>query len=451
MHVYEAAPEIGGGSKTAELTLPGFRHDVCSAVHPLGAGSPVFRSLPLEEHGLRWIEPELPLAHPLTDLPAAVLSRSLGETVASLGSDGRRYRAIVRPFVGRWPALAADALRPIAATLPRHPFLLGRFGLRGLLPVSALSAGMGPAGRALLAGLAAHAIAPVTALTTGGVATLFAVAGHDVGWPFPQGGSQAIADSLASYVRSHGGEISTGHPVASLRELPQASAYLLDVAPWNVAALAGERLPQSYVRRLERWPHGPAVFKIDYALAGPVPWRDEACRRAGTVHVGASYAEIATALEDATQGRVPAAPFLITAQQSLFDGTRAPAGKHTFWVYGHVPIGWDGDLTDAIERQIERFAPGFRDLVLARAAAGPRVLEARDVNVVGGDIAGGAFSGYRAFFRPLVARVPYATPDPTIFLCSSSTPPGPGVHGMCGYHAALVALHRVFGRTLALP
>ena len=441
VRVYEASDSVGGGAQTAEITLPGFRHDVCSAVHPLGAGSPAFRALPLEEHGLTWIQPPLGLAHPLDEAPAAVLARSLDETAESLGDDGARYRKLVQPFHGHWNTLATDALRPIAATWPHHPVQLARFGMRGLLPVSLLAASMrGPRGPAFLAGLGAHAIAPLSALATGGVAMLFAIAGHEVGWPFPQGGSQAIADALASYLRSLGGEIVTGHPVSSLQELPPASAYLLDVAPWNVASIVDGRVSSSYLRRLERWPHAAGVFKLDYALGGPVPWRDEQCGRAGTVHLGGSYREIAASLLAATGGRVPTEPFLITAQQSLFDKTRAPAGKHTFWVYGHVPNGWVGDHTDAIERQIERFAPGFRDRVLARAAAGPLKLEARNANDVGGDIAGGAFSGLRAFFRPLLTPVPYATPDPAIYLCSSSTPPGPGVHGMCGYHAARLAL-----------
>jgi phytoene dehydrogenase-like protein len=452
VRVYEAADSIGGGARTEELMLPGFRHDVCSAVHPLGAGSPALRELPLQAHGLRWIEAPLELAHPLDDRPGAALLRSAEHTASSLGVDAWRYRALVRPFLGRWDELSADALRPIAASLPHHPVLLARFGLRGLAPAALLVAAMrGRAARAFLAGLAAHAIAPLWSPATGGVATLFAVAGHDVGWPFPEGGAQSIAEALASYLRSLGGEVVTGTPVGSLGELPEASAYLLDVAPWNVETLAAGRLPSGYLSRLRRCPHGPGVFKLDFALAGPVPWRDERCRQAGTVHLGGSAQEIAAALDAATRGRPPSVPFLIVAQPSLFDATRAPEGKHTLWAYGHVPNGWPGDLSEAVERQIERFAPGFRDLVLARVASGPAQLEARNPNNVGGDITGGAFSGYRAFFRPLLTANPYATPDPGIFLCSSATPPGPGVHGMCGYHAARSALRRVFGRTGALP
>jgi len=447
VRVYEAAQSIGGGARTGELTLPGFRHDLCSAVHPLGAGSPALRAMPLEQHGLSWIHPPIALAHPFDDLPAATLVQSLDETAASLGIDATRYRLLVKPFLGHWDALARDSLRPIAATLPHHPVLLARYGMRGLLPASVLARAMrGDVAPAFLAGLAAHAIAPLTSPATGGVAMLFAIAGHEVGWPVPRGGSQGITDALASYLRSLGGEIVSGKPVGSLRELPVASAYMLDLVPWHVAGLANGRLPAGYVRRLEKWPHGPGVFKLDYALDGPIPWRDDRCRHAGTVHIGGSYTEIASALRSATHGEAPDVPFLITAQPSLVDDTRAPAGKHTLWAYAHVPNGWTGDFTDAIERQIERFAPGFRDLVLARAASGPAELESRNRNNVGGDIAGGEFSGHRAFFRPLLAAVPYATPDPAIYLCSSSTPPGPGVHGMCGYHAARVALRRVFGK-----
>lgn len=446
VRVYEAEDAIGGGTRTAELTLPGFRHDVCSAVHPLAAGSPVLRRLNLEQHGLTWIHPTTALAHPLPGGDAAVLRRSVEETADSMGPDAARYRVLVKPFLRHWDDLAADTLRPIAATLPRHPLLLARFGMRAILPATVLAAAMrGATARAFIAGLAAHAIAPLSSPATAGVALLFALAGHNESWPFPRGGSQAIADALASCLRSHGGEIRTGRRVRSLRELPPAYAYVLDVAPWNVASVVDGRLPSRYLDRLRRSPHAPAVFKMDFALNGPVPWLDARCRDAGTVHIGGSFSEIAAALRAATHGRLPDPPFLITAQPSLFDDTRAPAGKHVLWAYGHVPTGWTGDFSEAIERQVERFAPGFRDLIAARAVSGPQELEMRNANNVGGDIAGGAFGGYRAFFRPIVKPVPYATPDPTIYLCSSATPPGPGVHGMCGYHAARVVLRRVFG------
>ncbi|MFL6053909.1 MAG: phytoene desaturase family protein [Actinoallomurus sp.] len=445
VRVYEAAAEVGGGTRTEELTLPGFRHDVCSAVHPLGAGSPAFRALPLERHGVTWVEPPLPLAHPFPDGSAAILGRSVEETAVVLGRDGPTYRRLVGPFLGRWGDLAPDVLRAPLDGLPEHPLLLARFGVRAAAPAALLARLFrGEHARGLLAGLAAHAIAPLSTPATGGLALVFALAAHEVGWPFPAGGSQAIADALADHLRSLGGRIETGRLVRGLGELPSARAYLLDVMPEHLAALAGPRLPDRFADRLRRYRHGPAVFKIDYALSGPVPWTAEPCRRAGTVHIGPTFAEIGTALRAAYDGVAPDRPFLIVAQPSLFDPSRAPAGSHVLWVYGHVPHGWSGDLTGAIERQIERFAPGFRDLVLARVVSGPAAVEARNPNNVGGDIAGGACDDLRLLFRPTLARVPYTTPNPRIYLCSSATPPGPGVHGMCGRHAALVALRRVF-------
>lgn len=448
VRVYEAAATVGGGARTGELTLPGFRHDICSAVHPLGAGSPALGALPLAEYGLTWVEPPLPLAHPFPDGSAATLARSVEETAASLGEDGDAYHSLVEPFLGRWADLAPDVLRAPLDGLPRHPGLLARFGPPAAAPAALLARVFrGERARGLIAGLAAHAIAPLGSPATGGVALLFALAAHDVGWPFPRGGSQALADALAGYLRALGGRIETGRPVGSLAELPPARAYLLDVMPEDLAALAGDRLPERYAARLRRYRHGPAVFKIDYALYGPVPWTAEDCARAGTVHLGPSIEEIGAALRAACRGSAPRTPFLIAAQPSLFDPTRAPENRHVLWVYGHVPNGWRGDLTEAVERQIERFAPGFREHVLARATAGPAEIEARDRNNIGGDIAGGRCDRLRLMFRPVLARVPYATPDPAIYLCSSATPPGPGVHGMCGYHAARTALRRVFGVT----
>lgn len=446
VRVYEAADEVGGGARTEELTLPGYRHDVCSAVHPHGVGSQALRALPLADHGLEWIEPDIPMAHPLVDGTAAVLAHSVAETAASLGADGPAYERLVAPFLGRWDELSADVLGPVVR-MPSHPLLAARFAVRGVGSARRLARGFNdPGARALLAGLAAHAIAPLDASLMGGVALTFALAAHEHGWPVARGGSQAIADALLSYLRSLGGEVITGQRVRSLAELPPARANLFDVLPRALVEIAGDRLPVRYARRLTKYRAGPAVFKLDYALSEPVPWTDDACRRAGTVHVGASFDEIGDALDSVVAGRPPVRPFLITAQASIVDPTRAPAGRHTLWAYGHVPHGWTGDLTEAIEDQIERFAPGFRDVVLARAAAGPPQLEARNPNLVGGDIAGGAFGGRQALFRPVVARVPYGTPDPSVFLCSSSTPPGPGVHGLCGYHAARAALRRVFGK-----
>jgi phytoene dehydrogenase-like protein len=461
VRVYEAAQSVGGGARTLDLgskmpdlPLPGFRYDPCSAVHPLGAGSPVFRSLPLARYGLEWIRPDLALAHPFPDGTAAVLSDNPEDTARSFGLDADRdaYLRLIAPFLGRWEELAPDLLRPPLDGLPGNTALTGRFLLRAAAPAALLDRIFhGERARGLLAGLAAHAVAPLTSPGTAGVALMFALAGHEVGWPFPRGGAQAISDALAKVLTSLGGLIETGHPVRALGELPPARAYLLDTSPPAMAALAGPMLPARYAERLMGYQYGPAVFKIDYALSGPVPWTAEPCRRAGTVHLGASQVEIGAALRAAHRGNVPRPPFLIAAQPSLFDPTRAPAGMHVFWVYAHVPHDWHGDLTAEIEARIERFAPGFRDLILLRQAAGPEQVAAQNPNNVGGDIAGGRCDQGRLLLRPslLHVRAPYSTPNPAVYLCSSSTPPGPGVHGMCGYHAARAALRRVFG--LSVP
>lgn len=446
--VYEAAPTVGGGVRTQELTLPGFRHDVCSAVHPLAAGSPVFRALPLGEFGLRWVQPPTPLAHPFPDGSAALLERSPAATAATLGPDAAAYRRLVAPFLGRWDALADDVLRPVLAGWPAAPALFARFGLRALPPAAVLVRALfrERSARALFAGMAAHAMAPLGSPFTSGIGLVFALAGHEVGWPVPRGGSQAIADALTGYVRSLGGVVRTGQRVRSLAELPPARAYLLDVTPEELVALAGHRLPAAFCDRMRRYPHGPAVFKLDYALAEPVPWRAEAARRAGSVHVGPALEDVEAALRAVHEGAEAERPFLVTAQPSAFDDTRAPPGQHTFWAYAHVPNGWRGAATAAVEDQIERLAPGFRDLVLARCLTAPAEIAAANPNNVGGDIAGGRADRFRLVFRPRLAVHPYATPDRTVYLCSSATPPGPGVHGMCGYHAARLALRRVFDR-----
>ncbi|MFH8788223.1 phytoene desaturase family protein [Streptomyces roseoverticillatus] len=439
VEVFEAADAVGGGARTEELTLPGFRHDPCSAVHPLGAGSPAFRAMPLDRHGLEWVHPELPMAHPFPDGTAAVLSHSVGETAHSLGPrDAGAYRRLVAPFRGKWDTVAADFLRTQWDGPPRDPVLYARFGLVGAQPAALLTRRFrDEKAQALFAGLAAHGISPLTGIGTGGMALVFALAAHAGGWPVPRGGSQAIADALASYLRAYGGTVHTGFEVKRLDDLPPARAYVFDTSPTALARIAG--LGNAY----HGYRYGPSVFKIDYALSGPVPWTSEAARRAGTVHIGPTYGEIDAALDAALHGRDPSVPFLITAQPSLADPTRAPEGKHTFWVYGHVPSGWEGDATEVIERQIERFAPGFRDLVLARATAGPPQLAARNANYVGGDFAIGSVAGLRLIIRPKLARVPYATAHPAVFLCSSATPPGPGVHGMCGHHAAKAVWRRL--------
>jgi phytoene dehydrogenase-like protein len=446
VRVYEARSQVGGGASTEELTLPGFRHDPCSAVHPLGAGSPVFTRFPLRRHGLRWVRPEFPMAHPFPRGDAAVLARSARATAERLGPDAATYRRLVEPLVDHWWELAPEILRPPLLSAPRHLRSLARFGLPGALPAGALARIFrGQRARGLLAGLAGHVMAPLTSPGTAGVALLFALAAHAVGWPIPRGGSQALSDALTGYLRELGGEIQTGTRVTGWNQLPRARAYLFDVSPTALATLAEAELPASYLNRLRKYRYGPGVFKVDYAIDGPVPWVNPECRQAGTVHLGASLREIRNALSEVHSGRVPDPPFLITAQPSVDDSCRAPGDNQVFWVYAHVPPGWQGDLTAAIENRIESFAPGFRDRILARATRSPAELQAHNPNYVGGDIACGAFTGTQVLFRPLVTRIPYATPNPRLYLCSAATPPGPGVHGMCGYHAALITLRRQFG------
>ncbi|MCP9956604.1 MULTISPECIES: phytoene desaturase family protein [Streptomyces] len=430
--VFEAKGTVGGGARTQELTLPGFRHDPCSAVHPLGIGSPAFRAMPLDRYGLEWLHAPLPMAHPFDDGTAAVLSRSVAETAASFGPrDAGAYRRLVAPYLGAWDTLARDFMSLPLTALPRDPVTLARFGLTGLPPATWLMRRFrDERARALFAGLVAHVIAPLGGLATGAVGLVFALAAHANGWPLPRGGSQAISDALAAYLKDLGGAVHTDYEVKRLDDLPPARAYVFDTSPTALARIAG--LGGLY----DGYRYGASVFKIDYALDGPVPWTAEEPRRAGTVQVGPLGRDIGTALRQASGGTAPGTPFLITAQPSLVDPGRAPAGKHVFWAYGHVPNGWEGDLTDAIERQLERFAPGFRDLVIARATAGPPQMAAHNANYVGGDIACGSAAGLRLLLRPRLTLRPHHTPHPAVFLCSSATPPGPGVHGMSGHNAA---------------
>jgi phytoene dehydrogenase-like protein len=442
VELFEAKETVGGGARTEELTLPGFRHDPCSAVHPTGAISPAFNSMPLQEYGLRWLHPELCMANPFPDGTAAVLARSVSETAISLGGrDAGTYRRMVEPFLDRFDALAEDFLGMgswFNGRFPQAPLLLARFGLTALQPVSLLNVRFrDEKARALMAGMGGHVIAPLSTPAMSGAALTFALAAHVAGWPVPRGGSQAISDALAAYLRAEGGQIHTGTEVKRLDELPPARAYVFDTSPRALARIAG--LGNAY----DAFRYGPGVFKIDYALDGPVPWTSQEARRAGTVHVGPTAGAINTALKDAVQGRAPERPFLITAQPSLVDDSRAPEGKHVFWAYGHLPNGWEGDATEAVEAQLERFAPGFRDRVLARATAGPPQLAARNANYVGGDFCAGAADGLQLMIRPKLARVPYATAHPAVFLCSSSAPPGPGVHGMSGHHAARAVWRRL--------
>jgi phytoene dehydrogenase-like protein len=439
VRVIEAADTVGGGARSAELTLPGFVHDICSAIHPLGVASPFFRALPLAGHGLDWIHPPAALAHPFDDGTAVVLERSPEAAVPELGEDAERWRSLFAPLVRDAETLLDDVLAPVH--FPAHPLALARFGARAALPASVLArlSFRGAKARGAFAGLAAHSMLPLGHPPSAAFGLMLGLLGHAVGWPFPRGGSQRLSDALASYLRALGGEIQTGRRVESLAELRDTRAVLLDVTPRGLLALAGDRFPARYRRRLERYRYGPGVFKLDWALDGPIPWRAEECARAATVHLGATLEEIAAS--EAAPGRddVAELPYVLLAQQSLFDPTRAPDGRHTAWAYCHVSNGSSVDMTERIEQQVERFAPGFRERILARSALGPAELEAHNANLVGGDINGGAATLSQLVTRPLVSFSPYTTPLPGVFLCSSSTPPGGGVHGMCGYHAARAA------------
>jgi phytoene dehydrogenase-like protein len=443
--VLEASSTVGGGTRSAALTLPGFVHDVCSAVHPLGRSSPVFAAWPLAEHGLEWIEPPVALAHPLSDGSAALVRRDLAATAASLGVDGDRYVHLLEPIARDWGLIAGELLGPLRIGGPlRHPFVLGRFGLSAMQPATWLARRFRtPQARALLGGVAAHSFLRLDRLITGAFALSMLGMAHAVGWPIPRGGSQSIADALASYLVSLGGEIQTQRAVASLDGLPPHRALLLDLTPRQVLAIAGEPLRGSYARQLRGYRYGPGVFKVDLALDGPIPWSNPDLAQAGTVHLGGTLPEVVASEQAVSRGRVPERPFVLVAQSSLFDDSRAPAGKHTAWAYCHVPNGSRVDMTEPILAQLERSAPGVRDRILGRSTLGPAELEAYNANYIGGDINGGLQDLRQLWTRPAVRWDPYSTPDPGIFICSSSTPPGGGVHGLCGYHAAQSALRGV--------
>ncbi|PTL79643.1 NAD(P)/FAD-dependent oxidoreductase [Vitiosangium sp. GDMCC 1.1324] len=440
VRVLEAAPTPGGGARSAELTLPGFVHDVCSAVHPLAAASPFFRQLPLDAHGLEWVHPDAPLAHPLENGTAAVLERGLEATAQGLGPDADKYVKWMRPMVRAFDDVIAQMADPLR--IPRRPLRLARFGLRAMRPARSLAehAFHGPLARALFAGSAAHSFSALERPFTSAFGILLLASGHAVGWPFPRGGTQKLVDALVSYLRALGGEVVTGQRVHNVDELPRSRAVLLDVTPAQLVKLAGHRLPPSYVEKLRRFRYGPGVFKVDWALSGPIPWRAQACARAGTVHLGGTLEEIAASEAAVSRGEIPEHPYVLVAQHTLFDHSRAPEGQHTGWAYCHVPNGSTEDMTARIEAQMERYAPGFRERILARHTRSPAQYEAYNPNFIGGDISGGAIDGMQLFARPMARLVPYATPDPRLFLCSSSTPPGPGVHGLCGFLAARALL-----------
>ena len=439
--VLEARSTAGGGARTAELTLAGFRHDLCSAIHPLGVASPFMRSLALEQHGVEWIYPPAAVAHPFDEGPAVTFERQVAETAAQLGADGPAYSRLVSPLVANWQKLVEDLLGPLPLP-PHHPLLMARFALPALFSATGLArlSFGGMRARAVFAGLAAHAMLPLEQPATAAYGLTLGMMTHAVGWPMARGGSQAIPDAMCAILSSLGGEVCTNFTVSSMADLPPARAYLFDLTPRQLVQIAGERLPAGYRHQLGRYRYGPGVIKIDYALSGPVPWKDPACGRAATVHLGGSLEEIAASERAPARGEHSSRPYVLFVQQTLFDPTRAPAGKHTAWAYCHVPAGSTVDMTPAIEAQVERFAPGFGDLVLARSTCNSAQMEAYNPNYIGGDINGGVQDLLQLYTRPAPRLSPYTTPTRDIFICSSSTPPGGGVHGMCGYHAARAAL-----------
>jgi phytoene dehydrogenase-like protein len=444
--VCEANTTIGGGARSAELTLPGFVHDVCSAVHPLAAGSPFLSALPLQRFGLQWIEPEIPLAHPLDNNSAVCLHKDIDVTASPLHNDSAAYRRLMKPLAENWKDLSVEFLQPMLHW-PRHPAVLARFGILALSSATLLAKLLfrqEPA-RALFAGIAAHSFLPLDAPVSSAFGLVLALAGHAVGWPIPRGGSQQISNALAAYLGALGGSIEVNRRVENLRDLPKSRAILLDVSVWEFLRIAGPELPARYRRKLQSFRHAPGIFKIDYALSDPIPWKAEACGRAGTIHLGGNLDEIAATERQVAHGRIPERPFVLVAQQSLFDDTRAPRGQHTLWAYCHVPFNSDVDMSMQIEAQIERFAPGFRDCILARHKTCAADLAKSNSNLSGGDISGVAVNLTQLIARPIFSPTPYRTALRGVYLCSASTPPGGGVHGMCGYHAARAALNEVFG------
>ncbi len=437
--VYEEQPTFGGGMRTAELTLPGFHHDVASAVHPMAAGSPVFHSFPLASFGLSWVHPPSQLAHPFDDGTAKVVKRSVAITAEQFGRDAVAYRALFGYLSRRWNKLATDILQPVVH-VPSHPLVLGRFGVTGALPASVVAKTLfrTEEARAVFAGMAAHSVLPLDASPSAAFGMIMHITAHALGWPVARGGSQSIANALAGYLQSLGGKILTSTRIDSLAQFDRDTVVMCDVSPRQFVAMAGDRLPSAFARKLERFHYGPGVFKMDWALSEPVPWRAKECAGAATVHLGGSYDEIFASEHDATHGRVSERPFVLFVQPSLFDASRAPEGKHTAWAYCHVPQGCTEDMTERIEAQVERFAPGFRSTILARSAMGSHALEAGNRNLVGGDITGGAQDIRQLLMRP--TRHLYRTPLRNVYLCSASTPPGGAVHGMCGYHAVQAAV-----------
>lgn len=438
--VFEKEDTIGGGTRTRQLTRPGYHHDICSAIHPLAKASPFLRTLPLEKFGLEWIQPEVPVAHPLDNQPAAALFRSLDKTITILEEDGTTYGRSVKPFIDSWDKLLPDILGPFSL-FPGHPIQMARFGLQ------AMRSAQGFAGRftttrarALFAGLAAHGIMPFDKTATAAIGMVLGMAAHTVGWPFPKGGSHNISRAMAAYFESLGGNIETGTGITSVGELPSSSTIFFDTTPQQILEIAHGNLPSDYAQKLRRYEYGSGVFKIDLALSDPIPWTDEICRRAGTVHVGGTFEEIAAAEAATAGGNHPEKPYVLVAQQSLFDDKRAPSGNHTCWAYCHVPNSSTRDMSKPIINQIERFAPGFRDCIIDSHTMNTQEMQTYNPNYIGGDINGGKQKVSQLFNRPAGLFDPYHIPNTNMYICSSSTPPGGGVHGMCGYHAAESAL-----------
>lgn len=441
--VIEGKETIGGGMRSAELTLPGYLHDICSAVHPLAVSSPFFETLPLAQHGLEFIYPDIAAAHPFDDGSAVILKHSIVETAAQFGIDQQAYIDLIEPIVNDWPLIARDVLGPLH--IPKHPIAMARFGLTALQPASSIEERFKTVkAKGLFAGMAAHSMLPLTNLSSTAAGLVLLSAAHLKGWPLAKGGSQQIANVLVSYFESLGGKTETNTYITSLDQLPSSNAVLFDITPRQLLKIAGHKFSSIYKWQLQRYRYGMGIFKIDWALDGQIPFTNELCRHAGTIHIGNTFAEIASSEQAAWNGQIAEKPFVLMAQQSLFDRSRAPEGKQTAWAYCHVPGGSTVDMTEAIEQQVERFAPGFRARILARHAMNTAQVEEYNPNYIGGDINGGAFDLGQLFTRPALRWSPYPTSAKGLYICSSSTPPGGGVHGMCGYHAAKRALKDIF-------
>lgn len=439
--LFEARSVVGGGMSSGELTIPGFIHDICSGVHPMGISSPYFMSLKLERFGLKWIHSPVELVHPLKDDPPVMLMRSVEETAKHLGDDGSKYLKIMKPLADRWEELFSDALRPVFR-FPRHPLLLARFGLKALLPAETFikHTYQYERARALVAGIASHANVPLSVWGTGGVGLMLNLAAHANGWPVALGGSQKIADALLACFKSLGGEVETGMEIKSLKDLPQSKMIFFDLGPGQLQYLLEGKIPRRKQKHLSQYQYGPAVFKLDWALNQPIPWKRKECSFAATVHIGGKFEEMLEAESLPVKGKASGRPFILLSQPSLFDSSRAPEGKHTAWAYCHVPHGFREDMTEVIENLIEEYAPGFKQVILKRSVFTPSDFEQKNLNLVGGDISGGLFTFERVFFGPFRGMNPYELPVPGYYICSSTTPPGPGVHGMCGFNAVESAL-----------